>query len=140
MPVSPVRSRPCPLPIDRSPPKPRPRRHAGRRPHRVGLLTPDRRLPAAERRPSARLRVERTVLRQSAPYWRSLPAVLQHPPRRIPARADPDAELTAFTNPSATDPFASDGPQPNDVTAALFLLVRSQHLSPETFICPLARN
>jgi prepilin-type N-terminal cleavage/methylation domain-containing protein/prepilin-type processing-associated H-X9-DG protein len=40
-----------------------------------------------------------------------------------------------FTNPQATDPFGPGGPVANDVTAAMFLLVRND-LSPEVFVCP----
>src|SRR5690242_11141579 len=40
-------------------------------------------------------------------------------------RWDPDSStVNAFTNPSASDPFAADGPLPNDVTASLYLLAR----------------
>src|SRR5436309_1292766 len=37
---------------------------------------------------------------------------------------------TAFTGAKARDPFAGGGPQPNDVTAAFFLLLRTQDISP----------
>lgn len=40
------------------------------------------------------------------------------------------------TGAPATQPFASDGPQPNDVTAAAFLLLRTQEITPEVFTCP----
>lgn len=46
------------------------------------------------------------------------------------------AALRFFTAPTAPDPFATNGPQPNDVTAALFLLVRQADLNPEVFVCP----
>jgi hypothetical protein len=36
----------------------------------------------------------------------------------------------------AADPFAADGPGANDVTAALFLLLRTQSIKPDVFICP----
>src|SRR2546430_6647417 len=39
------------------------------------------------------------------------------------------------TRPS-TQPFAADGPKPNDVSAALFLLLPTQWVSPATFVCP----
>lgn len=48
----------------------------------------------------------------------------------------PDAPLAFGTNPAAADPFASTGPVPNDVTAALFLLVRMESLPVEMLICP----
>jgi prepilin-type processing-associated H-X9-DG protein len=40
------------------------------------------------------------------------------------------------TGVAATNPFADDGPQPNDVTAALFLLLRTQDITSEVFNCP----
>ena len=40
------------------------------------------------------------------------------------------------TGAPATQPFAADGPEPNDVTAALFLLLRTQEITPEVFTCP----
>ena len=43
---------------------------------------------------------------------------------------------TAGTGAAATQPFAADGPEPNDVTAALFLLVRTQDITMEVFCCP----
>ncbi len=61
--------------------------------------------------------------------------------------------MRAFSNPGSTDPFAnltawngdditanqapnSKRPGDNDITAALFLLIRIQHLNPAVFICP----
>jgi prepilin-type processing-associated H-X9-DG protein len=40
------------------------------------------------------------------------------------------------TGVAATQPFADDGPAPNDVTAALFLLLRTQDITAEVFTCP----
>jgi len=40
------------------------------------------------------------------------------------------------TGASATNPFNADGPEPNDVTAALFLLLRTQDITAEVFTCP----
>lgn len=40
------------------------------------------------------------------------------------------------TGATATDPFGPGGPEPNDVTAALFLLVRTQDITGEVFVCP----
>src|SRR5204863_5349478 len=40
------------------------------------------------------------------------------------------------TGAPATQPFASNGPQPNDVTAAIFLLLRTQEIGSEVFTCP----
>jgi prepilin-type N-terminal cleavage/methylation domain-containing protein/prepilin-type processing-associated H-X9-DG protein len=48
----------------------------------------------------------------------------------------PGAPLVAGTNASAPDPFGPGGPQPNDVTAPLFLLTREQMLPPQVLICP----
>jgi len=47
--------------------------------------------------------------------------------------------LVWFTNPAATDPYSTAGgapPQPNDVTAAMFMLIRNADINPEVFICP----
>jgi prepilin-type N-terminal cleavage/methylation domain-containing protein/prepilin-type processing-associated H-X9-DG protein len=43
----------------------------------------------------------------------------------------PDAAIVAGTSAAAPDPFGPGGPQPNDVTAALFLLVRGGNLPPK---------
>ncbi len=48
--------------------------------------------------------------------------------------AAPTGPFTCFTGAAAPDPFGAGGPSANDVTAALFLLVRSD-LNPEVFIC-----
>src|SRR5258706_2040601 len=37
---------------------------------------------------------------------------------------------------TATDPFGTGGPAVNDVTAAMFLLVRNADINPEVFVCP----
>jgi len=37
---------------------------------------------------------------------------------------------------AATDPFGPGGPSLNDVTAAMFLLVRNADINPEVFVCP----
>jgi len=64
-------------------------------------------------------------------------------PRTI---SDATAAFTAFTpgngttstqGASSTDPFGTTGqPSVNDVTAALFLLIRNADINPEVFICP----
>src|SRR5688572_22410966 len=51
-------------------------------------------------------------------------------------RADVAGTYTCFTFPTATDPFTTGGPTVNDVTAALFLLVRNADINPEVFVCP----
>src|SRR3954471_18659006 len=45
---------------------------------------------------------------------------------------------TAYTNPNAPDPFKPGGPAANDVTAALFLLLRTEDLTSNFFVCPSA--
>jgi len=40
------------------------------------------------------------------------------------------------SNATNSDPFLSGGPAANDVTAALFLLLRTQDITPEVFTCP----
>src|ERR1041385_3077415 len=37
---------------------------------------------------------------------------------------------------AATQPFAADGPGPNNVPAAMFLLIRSQDVPAYRFVCP----
>jgi prepilin-type N-terminal cleavage/methylation domain-containing protein/prepilin-type processing-associated H-X9-DG protein len=48
----------------------------------------------------------------------------------------PGAPLTQGTSPAAADPFQAGGPAPNDVTAAIFLLIRTQGLAPKILTCP----
>ncbi|MGN6504897.1 MAG: hypothetical protein ACTHM6_04975 [Tepidisphaeraceae bacterium] len=55
-------------------------------------------------------------------------------------RYTPDAPLAAYTQPDAPDPFADQGPQPNDLTASPFLLARTMDLQPTLFICPAAQS
>lgn len=43
------------------------------------------------------------------------------------------------TGVNATDPFGPSGPQPNDVTAGLFLLLRTTQIGSEVFICPKSK-
>jgi len=57
------------------------------------------------------------------------------PPR---TRFEPDKPITAFTGSASTNPFAADGPQANDVTAAIFLLARESGISADVFNCPAA--
>jgi len=52
----------------------------------------------------------------------------------------PDAMPVFGTGVTASNPFAEDGPKPNDVTAGLFLLLRTQDIAPLTFICPAAEE
>jgi len=46
------------------------------------------------------------------------------------------ATNTYFGGANTDDPFGASGPGNNDVTAALFLLVRQADLNPEVFTCP----
>lgn len=49
----------------------------------------------------------------------------------------PDAPLTQFTSPTCPDPFKGPMPPgPNDVTAAPFLLLLTQDIVPDIFVCP----
>jgi prepilin-type processing-associated H-X9-DG protein len=47
-----------------------------------------------------------------------------------------DPTPRAYTGALAKNPFATTGPQPNDVTAALFLLLRTQDIIAHVFVCP----
>lgn len=49
----------------------------------------------------------------------------------------PDAPPVAFTHPNAANPFTDPSPPgPNDVTAVVFLLIRTQDFTTSIFICP----
>lgn len=48
----------------------------------------------------------------------------------------PGSTIVFGTNSDAPDPFLAGGPLANDVTAAIFLLMRSEKMPPATFICP----
>jgi prepilin-type processing-associated H-X9-DG protein len=47
-----------------------------------------------------------------------------------------EESVTAFSGAKAPKPFAKGGPDANDVTASLFLILRSQDITGEVFICP----
>lgn len=49
-------------------------------------------------------------------------------------------QTNSFTKPFATNPFAANGPMPNDVTASLWLLVRGGSVRPDVFLCPSAER
>jgi prepilin-type N-terminal cleavage/methylation domain-containing protein len=49
---------------------------------------------------------------------------------------DPTQALTTGTGINADDPFAPGGPAANDLTAPLFLLLKTEKLPPLMFICP----
>jgi len=57
-------------------------------------------------------------------------------PRTPATTAGTYTAFTAGGASSATDPFGTPGPTVNDVTAALFLLVRNADINPEVFVCP----
>lgn len=44
-------------------------------------------------------------------------------------------KVNCYTAAAIPDPFAKEGPV-NDVTAAIFMLLRTQEITPELFICP----
>jgi type II secretory pathway pseudopilin PulG len=54
-------------------------------------------------------------------------------PRTVASNA---ASYTSFTGAAAVDPFGAGGPLANDVSAALFLLVRNAEINPEVMTCP----
>ena len=56
-------------------------------------------------------------------------------PRTHWDKADP--QVRSFTNPYSPDPFGAGGPLPNDVTASVYLLLRTQQIDPQVFICPI---
>ena len=56
-------------------------------------------------------------------------------PRTRAANGD-GVRPTWGTGAAATQPFADDGPELNDVTASLFLLLRTTDTAPITFVCP----
>jgi prepilin-type processing-associated H-X9-DG protein len=53
-------------------------------------------------------------------------------------RYDPRAPISAYTGAGSGDPYAPNGPQTNDVTAAAFLVAREMRMAPKAFICPAA--
>ena len=55
---------------------------------------------------------------------------------RTRATRQPGALPVWGTGAQASDPFADDGPQPNDVSAAIFLILRTQDITSECFTCP----
>src|SRR4051812_47237809 len=48
----------------------------------------------------------------------------------------PGAPITKGTGSAAANPFAIGGPAANDVTANVYLLLRTQKLPPQMVICP----
>jgi len=53
---------------------------------------------------------------------------------------DPNLMPVFGTGAAAKEPFGPDGPQANDVTAAVFLLLRTQDIRADRFICPSSRT
>ncbi|HYE20910.1 MAG TPA: prepilin-type N-terminal cleavage/methylation domain-containing protein [Tepidisphaeraceae bacterium] len=54
--------------------------------------------------------------------------------------ANPATNHTAFTGVTAPDPFGPGGPNANDISAAMFLVLRNQELTSELFICPSSND
>lgn len=50
----------------------------------------------------------------------------------------PDAPPTAYNQPNLPHPFKAPGMTPNDVTAAMWLLLRTQDITPDVFVCPVS--
>jgi prepilin-type N-terminal cleavage/methylation domain-containing protein len=50
--------------------------------------------------------------------------------------ADNSGNYAFFTGFASTDPFTTGAVTVNDVTAALFLLIRNADINPEVFVCP----
>src|SRR5258705_3751964 len=61
------------------------------------------------------------------------PRTVQHPLENTPSGNNWPSQ---FTKPDAIDPFLPGGPADDDVTAALFLLVRYGLITPTILICP----
>lgn len=51
----------------------------------------------------------------------------------------PNPQPTFYTNPTTANPFKPGGPQPNDVTAALYRLM-TEDLTAGVFVCPVDRR
>ncbi len=58
----------------------------------------------------------------------------QHPRTRY--APGPKVIPTAGTGAATTQPFSEDGPAPNDVTAAIYLLLATQDITGDSFVCP----
>jgi prepilin-type N-terminal cleavage/methylation domain-containing protein len=60
---------------------------------------------------------------------------------RTPANtAGTYTQFTQGGTSTVTDPFGAGGPTVNDVTAALFLLIRNADINPEVFVCPSSNS
>jgi len=57
-------------------------------------------------------------------------------PRTVSGTPAATVSATWYTGITATDPFGANRPDPNDVTAALFMLLRTQDITSEVFTCP----
>jgi prepilin-type processing-associated H-X9-DG protein len=62
-----------------------------------------------------------------------------HFPRTV-AEAIDNPVPTFYTGAAARQPFGPDGPAPNDITAAIYLLLRTQDTTGEILICPSSAN
>ncbi|MGC4030426.1 MAG: DUF1559 domain-containing protein [Tepidisphaeraceae bacterium] len=99
----------------------------------IGLLLPARRYrePANRIKCSSNLRQIGLAMKM---YANGETRTMSFPRTRwSPETAD---RPVFFTRPSATQPFADDGPLPNDVTAAMFLVLRTQEITADVFLCP----
>ena len=61
-------------------------------------------------------------------------------PQARRSAAGPVRTPTFGTKPAATQPFKEASPAENDVTAALFLLLRTQDITAEVFVCPSSNS
>src|SRR5206468_2165648 len=46
------------------------------------------------------------------------------------------SKVKAYTKPAGGDPFKKDGPEANDITAAIMLLIKTQEIKAHSFVCP----
>src|SRR6266566_7457778 len=61
----------------------------------------------------------------------NFPRTVQHPVENTPSGQN---WVRQFTNPDAPDPFGPGGPAPDDLTGALFLVIRYGLITPKTLI------
>jgi prepilin-type processing-associated H-X9-DG protein len=77
--------------------------------------------------PSNLRQIGQALLLYSQDYHGEFPRTLYDPSKMA---------TTAYTNCYAPNPFGPGGPTANDVTAAYFLVLRTQDLNVRTFVCP----
>jgi hypothetical protein len=98
----------------------------------LGYLAP---IPAKSRESSSRVKCAsnlRTIGQAMFMYSNEDVRTGSFPRTRYEAGEAP----TSWTSPFAAQPFGSGGPELNDVTAGLYLLLRTQDITPDIFICP----